>query len=142
EVYERHPDPRRALPAEGGSSVNLAISSRGQHQLDQLGLGQALFALSAPAEGRQVHGTDGATEFERYGRDGQALHFVLRADLTAMLLVRAEAAPGVRLHFDARCTAVDASGPALHVQHGDGRTETVLADAVVAADGAHSTVRR
>jgi kynurenine 3-monooxygenase len=142
-VYERHPDLRR-LPLESvRPSLSLAISSRGLHQLEQLGLGATVERLSASAYGRLVHTSGGDDSFEQYSRDRQALHFILRSDLTEALIAKIETLPGVRLHFGVKCVGVDVDRPAIQVQQkDDARVETVEAAAIVAADGAYSTVRR
>ena len=54
QVYERRSDPR-AIGAERGRSINLAISARGLSALEQIGLREDAMASSLPMRGRTVH---------------------------------------------------------------------------------------
>lgn len=142
-VYERRPDPRCDSRPTTRPSVNLALSLRGLRQLDHLGLARSVLSRSAAAYGRLVHSFGGGSHFEPYSRHGHALHFVLRSDLERLLIERIERLPGLKLHFGARCADVDADAVSVRLEHSPGdRTEAVFADAIVAADGGYSTVRR
>src|SRR5215510_7471624 len=62
EVYERRADPREA-GAEAGRSINLAISARGLHALDQVGLKDQVLASAVPMKGRMIHDPAGHLTF-------------------------------------------------------------------------------
>ncbi len=107
DVYERREDPRRA-GAERGRSINLAISARGLDALARVGLDERTLADALPMRGRMLHSPTGALAYQSYSADGtRAINSISRAGLNQALLDRAEAAPGVRLHFGHRLTGVD-----------------------------------
>ena len=58
QVFERRLDPRRA-GTEGGRSINLAISTRGLHALEQVGLRDQVLANAVPMRGRMIHSPTG-----------------------------------------------------------------------------------
>ena len=47
DVYERRSDPRKTLREEG-KSINLAISERGFHALERVGLKERVLAMAVP----------------------------------------------------------------------------------------------
>jgi kynurenine 3-monooxygenase len=137
DVYERRADPRRA-GAERGRSINLAISARGLDALGRVGLDEHALADALPMRGRTLHSPTGSLAYQSYSADGiRAINSISRAGLNHALLDRAEAAPGVRLHFGHRLTDVDADTGELTF---DG--DCPQADVVIGADGAFSAVRR
>jgi kynurenine 3-monooxygenase len=141
-VYERSGDPRLGGERWERPSLNLAFSERGLAQLERAGLREPVVACAAPARGRMVHLADGGTELEPYAGDGRALHFVLRRDLTSVLLSAAAACPGVEVRFHQRCVGLDAAARRLLVRdERTGATSPVPAGPVIAADGARSVVR-
>lgn len=141
DVYERRPDPRLRR-GEGGRSINLGLSKRGIGALGEVGLREHVLSLAVPMEGRVIHGVDGRTRFQPYGRNRQeVLHSIDRNELNELLLDRAEKHPSVTLHFERRCTAVDAAARELEIEDAAGSVERVTADWIVGADGAFSKVR-
>ena len=73
QVYERRADPRTA-GAEGGRSINLAISARGLHALEQVGLKDKVLSGAVPMKGRMIHSPTGELTFQPYGASGQAIN--------------------------------------------------------------------
>ena len=136
-AVERRSDPRRA-GAEGGRSINLALSARGLHALDQIGLKETILRLSVPLYGRMIHSLSGKLAFQPYGTRGRSIHSLSRSGLNAALLDAAEGA-GARLRFDARCIGVDLGRGEAHLQSGDQVQQ--VAGVLVGADGAYSAVR-
>lgn len=80
EVYEKRPDPRK-VPPRGGRSVNLAMSQRGMHALQEVGALERILDLAIPMRGRMMHATTGALTFQPYGtEEGQVLYSLSRED--------------------------------------------------------------
>jgi kynurenine 3-monooxygenase len=145
-VFEMRPDPRRKGYA-GGRSINLALSARGLHALDQVGLKEQVLAMAVPMPGRMIHDERGRTAFQPYGTEAaHANHSVSRGDLNVILLEAAAREPNVHLRFDRKCVDVDLDAPsATFVSAGgsaDDVAETVRGDVVLGTDGAFSVVRR
>jgi kynurenine 3-monooxygenase len=140
QVYERRSDPR-AIGAERGRSINLAISARGLSALEQIGLREDAMASSLPMRGRTVHPVQGDTVFQPYSADGRrAINSISRSDLNAALLTCAEKTPGVRLHFEHRLTAVDSQTGEMTFRT-PAAPRTVTAQVILACDGAYSATR-
>lgn len=141
DVYERRPDPRLRR-GEEGRSINLGLSKRGIAALTEVGLREEVLSLAVPMEGRVIHGPDGHTRFQPYGKNRQeVLHSIDRNELNELLLDRAEAHPSVTLHFEHRCVGVDAAKRELRIEDASRKESIVTADWVVGADGAFSRVR-
>ncbi|HZP85604.1 MAG TPA: NAD(P)/FAD-dependent oxidoreductase [Burkholderiales bacterium] len=141
-IYERREDVRSARLVKG-RSINLALSTRGIHALDEVGLADEVLRQAIPMRGRMIHSERGELSFQRYGKnDGEVIHSVSRNGLNKVLLDAASRITGVSLHFQERCVDVDptsASAEFENVQtHARRRVET---DFVVGADGAFSAVR-
>src|SRR4051812_47485979 len=67
-LFERRPDLRRET-VDGHRSINLAVSTRGLHALETVGLRQRVLAEAVPMRGRMVHPSDGAANLQPYGKD-------------------------------------------------------------------------
>ena len=90
--------------------------------------------------GRTLHSRAGTLAYQSYSADGtRAINSISRAGLNHALLDRADAAPGVRLHFGHRLTGVDSDTGELTFE---AATISRRADVVLGADGAYSAVRR
>lgn len=136
-AVERRPDPR-TQGSVGGRSINLALSARGLHALDQIGLKETILSRSVPLFGRMVHSTSGKLAFQPYGTRGRSIHSLSRSGLNATLLDAVERAGG-KLRFETRCIGVDLDRGEVLVQSRD-RDER-LSGVVIGADGAYSAVR-
>lgn len=136
-AIERRPDPR-TQGSVGGRSINLALSARGLHALDQIGIKDTILGRSVPLFGRMIHSTSGKLAFQPYGTRGRSIHSLSRSGLNSALLDAAEQAGG-NLRFDARCVGVDLDRGQVLVQSRDG--EERVSGVVVGADGAYSAVR-
>ncbi|MCH7527110.1 MAG: FAD-dependent monooxygenase [Planctomycetes bacterium] len=142
DVYERRPDPT-GDKVVGGRSINLAISVRGIHALQEVGLADEILNRAIPMRGRMIHSRGGRVSFQPYGRDKtQAINSVSRAGLNLTLLQAARKHPNVRVHFDQRCQDVDLDKPSASlINVVTGERQTVEGDILIGADGAFSTVR-
>ncbi len=142
-VFERRSDPRVG-PAAAGRSINLAISARGLHALERVGLKDKVLETAVPMRGRMTHAVDGSLAFMPYGtRSDQVINSVSRLGLNVLLLEAADRHPNVELVFDRKCVDVDldsASAEFADVRSGE-RTKAT-GDALIAADGAFSAVRK
>jgi kynurenine 3-monooxygenase len=136
DLYEKRPDPRLRGP-ERGRSINLALSTRGLHALQQVGLADEVLRSATLMRGRMIHHPDRSLTFQPYGNDDtQALNSVSRAGLNLLLVEAAARLPNVRLFFDHKCTGLDLATGTLEFTAGQ-----VRADFIVGADGAYSAVR-
>src|SRR6185295_5286918 len=68
DLYERRSDPR-AGNTVGGRSINLALSTRGIHALQQLGIADEVMQHAIPMRGRMIHDKSGGLHFSPYDRD-------------------------------------------------------------------------
>ena len=140
QVFERRQDPRTA-GAEGGRSINLAISTRGLHALEQVGLKDEVLANAVPMRGRMIHSPTGELTFQPYGTAGQAINSVSRAGLNLLLLEAAERQAHLRIAFGHRLEAIDFDQGSLEFTTRAGDTRQVPAGTIIGADGAFSAVR-
>jgi kynurenine 3-monooxygenase len=98
EIFERRPD-MRSEKISAGRSINLAISVRGLHALDQVGLKEKVLEKAVPMRGRMMHAISGETTFQRYGMDdSQCINSISRGELNRVLMTEAEKY-GVKIHF-------------------------------------------
>ena len=141
DLYERRADPREGNIV-GGRSINLAISTRGIHALEQIGIAEEALRHAIPMRGRMIHDRSGALHFTPYDVDPQkCINSIGRAALNTTVIQAAQRYPNVRVYFDHRCTGVDLDTPVAHLETAN-RTVTATADAVVGVDGAFSAVRK
>ena len=68
DLYERRADPREGNIV-GGRSINLAISTRGIHALEQIGIAAEALQHAIPMRGRIMHSPTGRLTFQPYGKD-------------------------------------------------------------------------
>jgi len=141
-VFESRPDPR-AGRGVGGKSINLAVSVRGLHALNQVGLRETILSQAVAMRGRMIHATSGGLTFQPYGtRAGEAIQSVSRGALNLALIEAAGREPGVELNFGGKCRDVDPESGGFVIEQLDtGHRRQEQADALVGADGAFSAVR-
>src|SRR3989442_409200 len=143
DLYERRADPREGNIV-GGRSINLAISTRGIHALEQIGIADEVLRHAIPMRGRMIHDKSGDLHFAPYDVDpSNCINSIGRAALNTTVIEAAQRYPNVRVHFNHRCTDVDLTEPVAHVL--DTKTNTTSAvrtDAVIGVDGAFSAVRK
>jgi kynurenine 3-monooxygenase len=140
-LYERRPDMRR-VRISAGRSINLALSTRGIHALQQAGLWQAVEPIIIPMCGRMMHPVAGELTFMPYGKDDtEVINSISRADLNIALMNAAEQ-NGVAIHFSERCTGFDLRTGDVHLRNEESGEETSIASGVViGTDGAASAIR-
>ena len=143
DLYERRADPR-AGNFVGGRSINLALSTRGIHALQQLGIADEVMRHAIPMRGRMIHDRSGNLHFAPYDRDpNKYINSIGRAALNSTVIEAAQRYANVRVYFNHRCTDVDLDAPVAHLVNTDtNRVITARADAVIGVDGAFSAVRQ
>lgn len=139
DVYERRDDPRKQ-GFIGGRSINLALSDRGWRALDAVGLSDIIRPIALPMEGRMIHDEKGITNFQPYGKEGQAIYSVSRGQLNLELINATEPDENVRYHFGMNCHRVNIDETKVHFKTESG-SFVAEPDLIIGADGAYSRVR-
>src|ERR1700691_1057482 len=141
EVYERRPDMRR-VQMSAGRSINLALSTRGIHALQQAGLWERMRGIIIPMKGRMMHSTSGELTFQPYGKsDAEVINSISRAELNIALINAAEE-QGAMIHFNQRCTGYDLKTGAIRVRNEEtGEESTRSTGMVIGCDGSASAIR-
>src|SRR6187401_2093561 len=107
ELYERRADPREGNLV-AGRSINLALSTRGIHALEQLGIADEVLKHAIPMPGRMIHDKSGELHFSPYDRDPRKhINSIGRAALNTTVIEAALRYPNVRVFFNHKCTDVD-----------------------------------
>lgn len=155
DLYERRADPREGNIV-GGRSINLALSTRGIHALEQLGIADEVLKHAIPMRGRMIHpaGAGRAPIFVPYDVDpNKHINSIGRAALNTTVIEAAQRYPNVRVMFNHRCTDVDLDGAVAHLEKTDGAVGAAVSaanpkiirargDAIIGVDGAFSAVRQ
>jgi kynurenine 3-monooxygenase len=141
DVYERRPDMRR-VRVSAGRSINLAISTRGIHALQQAGLWERMRSIIIPMKGRMMHSIAEELTFQPYGKnDSEVINSISRAELNIALMNAAEE-QGATIYFQQRCTGYDLKTGELRVRNEATGEERVRGtDVVIGCDGAASALR-
>ncbi len=141
-LFERRSDPRKS-EAGPGRSINLALSVRGIHALERVGLAKDVLAAAVPMRGRMIHDIDGHLSFQPYSKnEKEVINSVSRGGLNITLLEAVAKNPDIRVVFDHKCTDVDPdTGAATLIDNVTGETTVCDGDILIGADGAFSAVR-
>src|SRR6266403_1291859 len=151
----------------GGRSINLALSTRGIHALEQIGIADEVLKHAIPMRGRMIHpaAAGSAPIFAPYDVDpNKHINSIGRAALNTSLIEAAQRYPNVRVHFNHKCTGVDLDSATAHlvdssveavvsaanlgssvaagVSPASAQTISASGDAVIGVDGAFSAVRQ
>src|SRR5689334_8153298 len=138
----------------GGRSINLALSTRGIHALQQIGIADEVLKHAIPMRGRMIHEKSGALHFAPYDVDpNKHINSIGRAALNMTVIEAAQRYPNVQVHFNHKCTGVDLESATAHLSAvasakaellNDSTSQriTALADAIIGVDGAFSAVRQ
>ncbi|HZR78565.1 MAG TPA: NAD(P)/FAD-dependent oxidoreductase [Chthoniobacterales bacterium] len=143
DLYERRGDPREGNMV-GGRSINLALSTRGIHALQQMGIADEVMKHAIPMLGRMIHEQSGALHFAPYDVDPKKhINSIGRAALNMAVIDAALRFPNVRVYFNHKCESVDLdSATAQLLNSSTSQRTTASGDAVVGVDGAFSAVRQ
>jgi kynurenine 3-monooxygenase len=143
DLYERRADPREGNMV-GGRSINLALSTRGIHALEQIGIADEILKHAIPMRGRMIHEKSGALHFAPYDVDpNKHINSIGRAALNTTVIEAAQRYSNVRVHFNHKCTGVDVdSATAQLLNTSTSQPLSATADSVIGVDGAFSAVRQ
>ena len=143
DLYERRPDPH-AGNLVGGRSINLALSTRGIHALEQLGVAAEVMRHAIPMRGRMIHDKSGDLHFTAYDADpNKCINSIGRGALNTVTIDAARRYENVRVHFNHKCTAVDIEAPSAQLLNTESEQKVeARGDAIIGVDGAFSVVRR
>ncbi|MBA3883386.1 MAG: FAD-dependent monooxygenase [Chthoniobacterales bacterium] len=143
ELFERRGDPHSGNLV-GGRSINLALSTRGIHALEQLGIADQVLQHAIPMRGRMIHDKSGELHFTQYDRDPEkCINSIGRGALNTATIEAAQQYGSVQVHFNHACSDVDIdSATARVVNTSSDESATVSGDAIIGVDGAFSAVRR
>jgi kynurenine 3-monooxygenase len=142
EVYERRPDMRK-IKISAGRSINLALSARGIHALNDVGLYEDIMKIAIPMKGRMIHALDGKLTFQSYGRlEHEVIYATSRAQLNMCLMDAAEKHGGVNLSFNQTCTGMNLKTGEVQLHNELSGVDTVIpCDTVIGTDGSASAIR-
>lgn len=141
DVFERMPDLRK-VNLTSGRSINLTLCDRGLRVLDSVGVGPAVRKVAVPVYGRFIHDVKGASVFQPYGNNNEAIHSIARSDLNKVLLDFAASHFAINFHFNEKCLDIDLANATAGMKNLEsGQSTQHRADRIFGADGAYSTVR-
>jgi kynurenine 3-monooxygenase len=142
DVYERRPDMRK-VSMSAGKSINLALSTRGIHALEQVGLAEKVLTNAVPMKGRMIHTGAGELSFQPYGKnDSEYINSISRSELNIILMNEAEKFTGVQFHFNHRCTGMNLETKTAHfVNETNAEKIDVSGETVIGTDGSASALR-
>jgi kynurenine 3-monooxygenase len=147
EVFEKRWDVRSesAVGKSGGEgrSINLALSVRGLHALEQVGLADVVRQQMIAMKGRMVHPVSGELRLVPYGRnDSEVINSVSRNSLNSILLTALGKEKGVTLHFQKRCVGYDfATSELMMRDEVSGHVSRLKRAPVIGTDGSASALR-
>ncbi len=140
DIYEQAPE-----LMELGAGVQ--ISANGSRVLIELGLEAAMRAVVCEAALKEVRiwNTGQTWKLFDLGKDsierfGAPYWFVHRGDMHRALLDAVRASDGVALHTGKKCVRFEQDGAGVTLELAGG--ERIVADALIGADGVHSTIRQ
>lgn len=136
ELYEKRDDPRIEGTA-AGRSINLALSRRGIQPLKKANVFDKIEPYLIRMNGRMMHDEQGNRTVQPYGKAGQYINSVSRAQLNRLMIDEAEN-EGVRVHFGHKCDQIDFRSSTLHFNN----ERSAKPDVVFGTDGAFSEVRK
>ena len=135
-LFERRADVRQHVQ-DGGRSINLVITSRGIHALEQAGLINLAQNLSVSVFGRMIHSKTGDQAYQPYGQNQECNLSISRLDLNKFLLDAAEKS-GVEIFFEKDAQSIDLDKKVLIFSNGQKESFNF----VLATDGSGSALRK
>uniref|UniRef100_A0AAZ3Q6L1 FAD-binding domain-containing protein n=1 Tax=Oncorhynchus tshawytscha TaxID=74940 RepID=A0AAZ3Q6L1_ONCTS len=141
EVFESREDIREAKIVKG-RSINLALSHRGRQALKQVGMEDTIVSKGIPMHSRMIHSLNGTQSPIPYGKKGQYILSVDRANLNKELLSAAETYSTTKLNFAHKLLNWSTETGAMTFLRADGAKEEIQADLIVGCDGAFSAIRK
>ncbi|KAM8739431.1 kynurenine 3-monooxygenase [Acanthopagrus schlegelii] len=141
QVFETREDIRKAKVVKG-RSINLALSHRGRSALKHVGMEDKIVSKGIPMHARMIHSLSGKQSPIPYGKKGQYILSVDRANLNKELLTEAETYPNTTLNFGRKLQDWNAETGLMTFVRSDGSEEEIQADLIVGCDGAFSAIRK
>src|SRR2546426_7504367 len=145
DLYERRADPREGNLV-GGRSINLALSTRGIHALEQIGIADEVLKHAIPMRGRMIHpaAAGSAPIFAPYDVDpNKHINSIGRAALNTTVIEAAQRYPNVHVKFNHKCTSVDLDSATAQLPNtSTSQPLSATADSIIGVDGAFSAVRQ
>lgn len=139
-MYERRGDMRKEA-VTAGRSINLALSDRGIRALEEVGAMDEIRKIAIPMHGRFIHNADGSTAFQPYGKQGQFINSVSRAELNKVLMTLAESA-GAEIFFNEKCSTINWDKGEIEFESTiTEESETSVFQLLFGSDGAYSAAR-
>ena len=105
-VYDRSPDIRNIQFS--GRSINLAMSNRGWRALENIGIAEDIQKIGIPMDKRAIHNMDQSLNYQKYGKEGEAIYSLSRGVLNRKMIDLAEEA-GVEFFFEQKVWDVSLS---------------------------------
>ncbi len=139
-IFERRADMRKE-ELIAGRSINLALSDRGIKALEEVGLMEEIRKICIPMHGRFMHNADGTAAYQPYGKEGQFINSVSRAELNCKLMDLAEQNE-TEIIFNHRCENINWNKS--EVLFADVLTHqqlTINYELLFGSDGAYSAAR-
>src|SRR5205814_6048393 len=119
-----------------------AVSTRGIHALEQIGMAEEILRHAISMRGRMIHDKSGQLHFSPYDVDPtKSINSIGRAALNTTVIEAAQRYPNVRVHFNHKCINVDLDTPTVQLETEHGQL-AAHGDAVIGVDGAFSVVRQ
>ncbi len=141
-VFEKRSD-LRGKAAPGGRSINLALSRRGIHALEKVGLSKKALDHTIPMRGRLIHDLQGDTNFQPYSRHPhEFIRSISRPGLNRLLLEEASSHPNIQLHFESSVEQVSPNEKIIFVRDSNKTLSQHSYDVLFGADGAGSIIRK
>ncbi|XP_012672422.2 kynurenine 3-monooxygenase [Clupea harengus] len=141
QLFESREDIRSAKEVRG-RSINLALSHRGRQALKNVGMEEKIVSKGIPMNARMIHSLSGKRTPIPYGKKGQYILSVDRANLNKELLTAAEDFPNTTLNFDHKLVDWSKETGAMTFLRPDGTKEQYQVDLIVGCDGAFSAIRK
>ncbi len=138
-LFERRSDPLRVPDPQ--RTIQLSLSPRGLTALDVVGLRDAVREQAISLEARCFHPREGLSRVMRYPDPTWRNASIDRHTLTATILDRALAQPGLSIRFGVTVVDVDVRTASIITHASDGGLSHEQFDLVIGADGVASQVR-
>ena len=138
-VYERSADMRKEK-ISAGRSINLALSDRGIKALEEVGIMDEIRKVCIPMHGRFIHNPGGSTSLQAYGKEGQFINSVSRAELNKKLMNLAEQ-HGAEFFFNHKCESINWQTNSITFERLGLQRQTSNFKLLFGADGAYSAAR-
>jgi len=141
DLYEKRPDIRKKL-VSGNRTIAMSLSVRGIRGLQRAGLSEKIVNKTLPKHSRIVHKEDGSYAVQQYGKNGDTINTVDRAELNSQLLNEAEKTGQVSFYPNTRCLNIDADNGIINFK--EATSENIYTKEyrwIIGTDGIFSDVR-